>query len=484
MGVFRSTDPTTWDDVDGIVINESAPAPNVAGVAANIAILVGQTERGPLDLTEIGSIGEFHEIFGKSETLGVNLALKNKSFGRLRIIRAAAAAAVAASKTFVKDDTIDVNVITFTAKQGVGAFGNAIQVKIEAGTTQGKKYTIKDTTAGSVMLQEVYDDVLIASVTANGTFNNSKLVTAVVVATTDEPDNIAFTALASGATGTIADTDYQTAIAKAAAEGAGNFLFLDSYNDTRNGYLKAHAAATEDKMVICAGAEADAVSDAVTDAAGLRDSDGRIIYAFPWVKTSIAGVSVFQSPASWLASILSQTAPNVDPAFSGNAQFMGGATGLKLPLSRANYIALKDAGITSFEQDEDIGIKPKSAVVTQISDSSKVTVLRRRMADYLTNSVAKYLKNYQNAVNSKENRTLVKAAILSFIQSQENAGILPKDSDVKEGKAKLVDTESLNTDSSIGAGFMHVLWKQRIYSSMRFIVLSAEIGETVVVTEQ
>ena len=53
MSIFRSTDPTTWDDVDGIIINESAPAPNVAGVAANIGILVGKTERGLDELTEI-----------------------------------------------------------------------------------------------------------------------------------------------------------------------------------------------------------------------------------------------------------------------------------------------------------------------------------------------------------------------------------------------------------------------------------------------
>jgi hypothetical protein len=55
---------------------------------------------------------------------------------------------------------------------------------------------------------------------------------------------------------------------------------------------------------------------------------------------------------------------------------------------------------------------------------------------------------------------------------------------VKTGKAKLVDTESFNTDASIAAGFFKILWRQRIFSSMRYIVLQAEIGESVVVTEQ
>lgn len=481
MGIFRSTDPTTWDDVDGIVINESAPAPNVAGVPANIAIMVGTSERGLGELTEIGSIGEFFEAYGKNNNFGMNKSLKNKKFGRLRVVRVTAAAAVAAKEEFASS-TVDR--IRFTAKQGVGAYGNAIQVKIEAGSSTGKKYTIKDTTPGSVMQQEVYDNVAIASLAANNVFASSLLVVAEVLSSAAEPDNAVFTALAGGSDGTVGDTDYQAAIAKCEAEAAGNFLFLDSYNATRNGYLEQHAADTQDKMVIICGAEGDSLATAIADVASYRDSDGRIIYAFPYIQTSIDGVLTYQNPASWYASILSQTAPNIDPAKTSNTQFLGGITGLKLNISRAGYIQLKDAGISAFEYDSDIGFKVKSGIVTQIADSSKQTVLRRRMADFLTNSAGKFLKNYQNAVNSKENRSLVKGALLGFVTSLENDGILPKDSELQDGaKAKLIDVESQNTNSSVAAGYFKILWRQRIYSSMRYIVLSAEIGESVVVTE-
>lgn len=481
MGIFRSTDPTTWDDVDGIIINESAPAPNVAGVAANVGILVGQTQRGLAELTEIGSIGEFFEQFGKDDTKGSNLALKNKKFGRLRHIRVVAAAAVIADIEFASS-TVDR--IRFKAKQGVGAYGNNIQVKVEAGSASGKKYTIKDTTPGTVMSQEVYDNVAIASLAANNVFAKSLLIVAEVLSSAAEPDNAAFTPLAGGSDGSVADSDYETAIAKAAVEGAGNILFLDSYNATRNGYLELHAADTQDKMVILCGAEGDSVATAIADVANYRDVDGRIIYAYPYVQTSIGGVLTMTNPASWLASIITQTAPQIDPAFTKNAQFLVGVTGLKSVLSRAAYIQLKDAGICSFEYDQEIGFKVKSGVVTQIADSSKVTILRRRMTDYLTNSVGKFLKNYQNAVNSKENRSLVKGSILGFVTSLQNDGILPKESEITEGKVTLIDTESANTASSIAAGFFKIIWKQRIYSAMRYIVLSAEIGESVVVTEQ
>ena len=481
MGIFRSTDPTTWDDVDGIIVNESAPAPNVAGVAANVGILVGTSARGLPGLVEIGSIGEFHELYGKSNSYGMNLALKNKKFGSLKVIRVTAAAAATATKAFA---STAVDRITFTAKQGAGAYGNAITVTIEAGSTVGKKYTIIDTTSGGVMTQEVYDNVEVATAGTLLPFAASLLVSVVINSTAAEPSNSAATALASGSDGTVADTDYQTAIAYAEAEGAGNVLFLDSYNATRSGYLKVHAAATADKMVIVCGAEGDAAATAITDAASYRDTEGRIIYAYPWLETSIDGVLTMTNPASWYASIITQTAPNVDPAFVKNSQFLAGVTNLKRSLSRANYISLAAAGISAFENDSDIGFKVKSGVVTQISDSSKVMILRRRMADFLTNSAARFLKNYQNAVNSAENRALVKGALIGFVTSLENDGILPKDSELTSGKTKLIDTESANTPQSVAAGFFKIIWKQRIFSSMRYIVLSAQIGESVVVTEQ
>ena len=479
MSIYRTTDPTAFDDVDGIIINESAPPPNVQGVAANVALLIGVTQRGLADMTEVGSIGEFHELYGKDSSKGVNAALKNKRFGRLKIARVVASDAVLATKAFESSSTAR---ITFSAKQGKGVYGNSITVTIAAGSTSGKKYTIKDTSVGAVLPDEVYDNVVITAITSE-TFANSKLITAVVNSSAAEPDNAAATALASGSDGTVANTDYQTAIALAEVENSCNFIFLDSYNDTRNGYLETHAAATQDKMVIMAGAEGDSVATAITDVADYRDTDGRIMYAYPWVQTNIDGVLTYQSPASWVASVLSQTAPHIDPAFTKNTQFLGGITALKTSLTRSNYINLKDAGIMAFEYDADIGFKIKSGIVTQIADSSKVTVLRRRMADFLTNSAAKFLKNYQNAVNSKSNRSLVKGAFMSFIDSLERDGILPKDSDVTSGLAKLVDTESLNTDNSIAAGFFKILWRQRIFSSMRYIVLQAEIGESVVVTE-
>jgi len=214
-----------------------------------------------------------------------------------------------------------------------------------------------------------------------------------------------------------------------------------------------------------------------------RDTDGRLVYAFPWVYTTIGGVSTEVSPASFYAALLSQIAPNIDPAYAANTQYLSGIESLSLDLQRSDYITLAAAGISAFEIDADIGPKVKSGVVTQIVNSSKIMVFRRRMADYLVQSLAKFLKNYENAPNSADARTQAGGGITAFNRLLETSGMVPKDSEVQGGKASIVDTNSLNTDDSIALGYFKILYRRRIYSSMRYIVLQAEIGESVVVTE-
>lgn len=608
MGIFRTNDPNLYDDIDGIIVDESAPPPSISGVAANVAILVGQFQRGPTGLSAIlGSIGEFQEIYGKSFFSG-NKQLLNKRFGAIKIIRAAAADAVKATLT------VDTKV-KFDAKH-LGAYGNLIKVTVENaandaaavaqvetltmpadsggdldgdgvllqddvgsvafwidvdnnGTTipawasaadravevttiatggtatqnsiamaaainadskysvpvpttatstithtpagvrsavgadgsgsggavfalvtlgaaaidSGSKYTIEDTNLNSVLPKEVYDDVKIAEITS-ATFAASRLVDVTVVdAGSGEVANQAATVLATGSDGTLVDTDYETAIAVAEQARSGNVIFLDVYNATRNGYLKVHVTSTQDKMAIVCGQEADDKNAAISDAANYRDSDGRIIYAWPYAETSINGALEFTPPASWVASVFSQVSAHIALSKVSNTGFLAGITALKFNESRNGFIALDAAGVLSFERDLDIGFVIKNAVVTQIINSSKRTVLRRRMADFLTDSIALFLKNYQNEVNSQAKREEVKAQILVFDGQLVTDGILPGEQDVKSGLPLLVDIDSLNTDSVVASGQVRILYKRRIFSSMRYIVLQAEVGESVVVTE-
>jgi len=480
MGIFRTNDPTQFDDIDGIIVDETAPPANITGVAANIAIIVMQTQRGPANELSLplGSIGEFQEIYGKSSFSG-NKQLKNKRFGSLKTIRVLPDSSAAATKTFNETAT---PTIKFDALFN-GDYGNNIKVTIEDGSEAvGKKYTVEDTNTNAVLPIEIYDQIEIANVDAS-TFAASALIAVTVLDTNADPDNIAATSLATGSDGTVIDTDYEAAIAIAEQERSGNVLLLDVYNTVRNAFLKTHASTTADKMVIVCSQEDDDKAAAIADVSNNRDSAGRIIYAWPYVQTLIDGALEFTPPASWYASIFSQVSPHIALSKTSNTGFLGGITALRFNESRAGFISLDAAGVSAMERDPDIGFIIKNAIVTQIIDSSKRTILRRRMADFLTDSIALFLKNFQNSENSRDRRDEVKGGILDFDARLVLAGIVPGEQDVKTGAPLLVDTESLNTDSVIAAGFFKILYKRRIFSSMRYIVLQAEIGESVVVTE-
>jgi hypothetical protein len=481
MSIYSSTNPTDWGLLDGIYIDEVTPPPSVTGVPTGIAILVGQFERGSGSLQSVGSVGQLYERYGNNLNYSGLIALQNKQFGLLNVIRVVASGAAAASFTF--QNATPANAITFTALWE-GAYGNNIQVTIAAGSVSGKKYTVHDANPGAVWPDEVYDNVAIASINANNNpFVNSNLITATVVLASSEPANHSAQSLSSGTDGSVADTDYQNAIAESQVAGAGNIIFLDSYTTARNGYLQTSMAATTDKMAILSNPSDVSVSSAITDVASYRDTVGRMIYSFPYCYTTINGASTLVNTASFYAAALSQMAPNLDPAFTGNAQYFQGMEALSQTLERSDYINLAAAGISAFESDPDVGMKIKSGVVTQIANSALIMVFRRRMTDFILQSLAKYLKNYQNAINSSLNQGQVGTAMTAFNRSLEQNGLVPSDAEVSSGKASIIDTKSLNTDDSTGNGYFKILYKRRIYSSMRFIVLQAEIGETVVVTE-
>jgi hypothetical protein len=489
MSILNSTNPTDWGSLDGIYIDESSPPPSVTGVPANTAILVGQFERGSNQIQSVGSVGQLYQLYGNNLNYSGLVALQNKQFGLLKVIRVIAASGSANAALSVKHSSSPV-VITFTALWA-GAYGNNLQVTVASGSTSGSKYTIHDANPNAVWPDEIYDNVDVTAAgfnqaALNAILQNSNLVSATLITTANNPTNASAANMTSGSDGTIANTDYQTAIVgQSQGNLVGNILFSDFYDGSNviAGYIQTSLAATTDKMGIICGAAGDSVSTSVTTVASFRDVQGRMIYAYPYVYTTINGLSTLVNPASFYASLLSQIAPNIDPAYAANAQYLQGIEALDANLQRSDYINLENAGISAFEVDASVGIKVKSGVVTQIANSSLIMVFRRRMADYIVQSLAQYLVNYQNAPNSQLNQSTVGAAISAFNRGLETSGLVPSDAEVSSGKASLIDVTSLNTDESVASGYFKIIYKRRIYSSMRFIVLQAEIGASVVVTE-
>ncbi len=193
VSIFQSSDPTEWGSLDGIYIDETSPPPSVTGVPANVACLVGQFERGSDGMQSVGSPGQLFEQYGNNLDFSGNIALQNKKFGLLKIIRVVADDAVAASHDFT--NVSSATAISFAALWE-GAYGNNIKVTIANGTNSGKKYTIHDNNAKAVWPDEVYDDLAIADIDED-TFADSNLIVATVASAVLEPSNASATSLGS-----------------------------------------------------------------------------------------------------------------------------------------------------------------------------------------------------------------------------------------------------------------------------------------------
>ena len=323
--VLRSSDPNLFDEIDGIVINEQTPPSQIQGVGSNTAILVGQFQRGPKELSlPIASIGSFQEIYGRSDFPG-NKQLRNKTFGRLRIIRVVSSGAAKATKDLGTR-------VTLTAKNE-GAYGNNIYGTV---TSQGATFTlvVEDKNPRAILPIETYTNLTTDNLVSETA--GSKLVDVTLRGNNGNQAAVNETKLSGGSDGTVADTDYEAALTQAEAINAGNVLFLDVNNAIRNGYLKNHAAAQQDKMVIVAGGENDTIAQTVNAVGSLRDTDGRIIYAYPWVQTVINGTLEFTNPSAWIASVFSQIPSHVALSRVQNSQFLGGTTPKTLEAPRPN----------------------------------------------------------------------------------------------------------------------------------------------------
>lgn len=166
--VFFTTNPAEYTRLEGLYVSERKPPAAITGIFLGIVCIVGECVRGPVDRAiEITSPSRFAEVFGGRDfgsggpIIGkIWQSMIGKPFGALRIIRAAAAAAVQASTSFLggltassgtilldtktnhgNADTITVDdkvnpAITFELdKLGDGVIGGNIQVDISTDTS-------------------------------------------------------------------------------------------------------------------------------------------------------------------------------------------------------------------------------------------------------------------------------------------------------------------------------------------------------------
>jgi hypothetical protein len=226
--------------------------------------------------------------------------------------------------------------------------------------------------------------------------------------------------------------------------------------------------------------------------------DERVFYSWPGEKTYVPeAVNVATMTAASvttldgmldvaadvrLASLLSNLPPERNPgqASAPVPEVMSTVAGFQrnLPvLGMSEYIALKAAGICGLRMDRTSGPIFQSGVTTSLVAGLK-TVARRRMADFIQDSVSQRLVQY-----SKEPLTEgLKESMLGEVDAFLNGLKSPNNKATARINDYSVDDVSGNTPAMSAQGVHVIIGRVRTTPTADYIVFQTEVGEGVVIT--
>lgn len=228
--------------------------------------------------------------------------------------------------------------------------------------------------------------------------------------------------------------------------------------------------------------------------------DQRTVYCFPGVNTFVPQIAALGSAGgagftdtgnidvgwdSWVASLMSNLPPeeNIGQATTFlnliNSLEVGNADIQTLTID--DYIAFRAAGICAPRIDG--GVAFAQSAVNSVDPSLQPNlknIARRRMADFIQDSLSLLLMSFDKKLATKQRRALVLSAIGSFMDGLVSAS---------NPSLQRIDSYSLdgitgNTKAAIALGVYRVILRVKTLSSLDSIVLDTEIGETVEITEQ
>jgi hypothetical protein len=504
--IFRTTNPVDFSQVDGVYIDERKPPGPIRGIGNDVVCVVGEFERGPVNV--ITSIGSSQELFQQFGGFGPDasgngykgyIALLNKQFGRLRVIRVSNSMQVTAVKNII--DAMAENVLEVKA-DSPGLWGNSLSVSVEAASDgDAAKFNLVVKRNGLVV--ETHRNLAHATTTIGAFYAiTSSYITAKKLAA-DRPANIADQALTTGADGTFADADYTGGPSDARGlellKGTGasdiRWVFVAENNSaTIKASLLSLVTGEKTKIAVIAGAAGDTPTQAATDVASYRSD--RVVYVYPYVDTFVPdlnsgkGALMRVAPTSFAAAAMAALPPGRDPAGVNSEDFLTGVKALAQPnLTRNDYVTFNEKGIMALQFAAERQRYSFRSGRTASLDTALQMVGRRTMADYLQESIAAALVFFQNAPLNEQTKLSIKGACEDFLERQVLLGLLPSREDLDFGTGEQllpfeVDISSLNTPAQEATGLFIVSIKVRIFASARFIVLRTEIGEAVEITEE
>lgn len=231
---------------------------------------------------------------------------------------------------------------------------------------------------------------------------------------------------------------------------------------------------------------------------GVYRSD-RVIYAFPGcaiflpqvATRGIAGGAGFSADGiidvgfdSFEAACTSQVNPEENPGQL--TQTMLAVLGVERgnpdvqAMEMADYVAFKAAGIAALFMEDGVATIQSGVVdVDPASFANIANIARRRMADYIQDSLAVALKPFVKKLATRDRRALCLGVVDDFVAGLAAVG----NKTAQRIDSYQLDGKSGNTPEALARGVFRMILRVKTLSSLDVIVLDTTIGETVTFVE-
>ena len=242
---------------------------------------------------------------------------------------------------------------------------------------------------------------------------------------------------------------------------------------------------------------AAAQADAAPGVGAIRAE--RLIYAWPGERTYVPEAvnfrllgadtqtttdGILDMPSDFrVASVMSNLAPERNPAqgaepvptvMSTVLGFQRGVSGLGLN----EYTAMRASGIVGLRMDRTAGPILQSGITTSLTSGEK-NINRRRMADFIQDSLAERLVQFSKLPLTQQLKDGAVGETDAFLVEL----LSPDNPSAQRIDAYQVDDVSGNTPTLTAKGIYVIIVRVRLTPTSDFVVLQAEIGESVVINQ-
>ncbi len=506
----------------GVYIKELGISAPIAGIFKGVTGITGECVKGPVGkIVYCQSYQRFVDVFGGRDK-GINggtvigkiwQTLQGKQFGMLAVTRAAAAAAVAASFTLeTAAGGAGAAVFTLTATSP-GTWGNDVMFKV-VNASNGVA------TSFGLLVQLYGKNYLYDNLSYNSTDDNGALVvgsddaTPVVltkilpgrpnnsIALTDGADVNGYQKLGTvtagfvvvtGTDGAIADTDF-TGTGKAmellnAERGVDHCLVANRSNSAIKTKILALAPVANNRLWLsCPDNETISLATAVTEVGTLRDK--HIVYCFnhEYIVDPVTGAQIIDEPHGWMASILSQTDPDVHPGVVETSDLTKSVVRQYNSLADADRDLCDANGITFFNRDLD-----QSGNAVWLFGNGRTTDLAvnnaqidgQRSKFYLVAGLAQRMRGDEKKPNTKAIRAARAAAFTGWLTELALGGRFVALDPVSN--VPLIEVKNgleVNVQTDWDAGIQRDLVRAKLIPKNLYLQLQVQIGTTVTFTLQ